>query len=115
MTRTAAPLPKANAAVASLEALTNPAVLIATGNVVHASQHADPLGIALSSATALATFGCSVYQRMTGEKVGLPFFVLGAVNTATAASIVCEAAIWETLAFNEAAIQALMPASAFTA
>jgi hypothetical protein len=92
-----------------------PAVLLATGNVIHAGQHAEPLGVALSSATALAAFGCSVYQRATGQKVGLPFFVLGAVNTATAASVLCEAGIRETLGFNLTAMKALMPAAAFAA
>lgn len=64
-----------------------PPVLLACGNLLLAGQTAEPIGIAINIATTFATVGCRAYEVLTNKNLGLPYYVLGGVNGATAISI----------------------------
>jgi hypothetical protein len=96
-----------------------PAVALSAGNVLLAAHTADALGLSLSAATNLATVGLKVAEHYTGKKLGLPFYILAAVNAATAASVVCQGAktvgIEGLVAFQEDAMKYVLGATAFSA
>ena len=66
----------------------SPAVSLSLGNVVLAAQTAETAGIALTTLTSAATTFGAAYESYTGKKWGIPFYVLSAVNGATAASVI---------------------------
>jgi hypothetical protein len=96
-----------------------PAIPLSAGNVFLAVGTAEPLGVALSAVTNLTTIGLKVVEHYTGRKLGLPFYVLSAVNAATATSVVCRGVntvgIDSLLSFQTDAMKFVLGAGAFTA
>ena len=97
----------------------SPATLLSAGNVVLASLTAEPVGIALTAAAAVATIGTKAYESATGRPLGLPYYVLAAVNGLTAASVIYNGIHTQGLhhlltSFDAEARRTLLSATAFT-
>ena len=87
-----------NAARVLRDVATAPAVPLSLGNFCLAADTAEPWGIAANGGTFLATAGLRAYESISGRRLGLPFWLLAAINTGSAVSVAYNGA--ETVGFK---------------